>query len=74
MGQLEINPAGLKALGVVLGGVWHAPVDVTEVAAVQAAPAEFRGRQGGKLRLLYRTGQGAPVWLKRLIMRGLNRE
>ncbi|MGH8435202.1 MAG: SDR family oxidoreductase [Pseudomonas sp.] len=53
VGLLDINHAALASLAAELGGVWHAELDVTDPAAVQAALADFAALHDGQLRLLF---------------------
>ncbi|AYC33247.1 SDR family oxidoreductase [Pseudomonas cavernae] len=53
VGLLDVNQAELASLAEELGGAWHAPLDVTDAAAVQQALADFCGQHGGQLRLLF---------------------
>lgn len=53
VGLLDVDEGALAALAAELGGAWHAPLDVVDAAAVQAAVAEFCAQGGGQLRLLF---------------------
>lgn len=53
VGLLDVDEGALAALAAELGGAWHAPLDVVDAAAVQAAVAEFCTQDGGQLRLLF---------------------
>lgn len=53
VGLLDVDEGALAALAAELGGAWHAPLDVVDAAAVQAAVTEFCTQGGGQLRLLF---------------------
>lgn len=53
VGLLDVDEGALAALAAELGGAWHAPLDVVDAAAVQAAVAEFCTQGDGQLRLLF---------------------
>ncbi len=53
VGLLDINHVALASLAAELGGVWHAELDVTDPAAVQAVLADFTALHHGQLRLLF---------------------
>ena len=53
VGLLDVDEGALAALAAELGGAWHAPLDVVDAAAVQAAVTEFCAQGGGQLRLLF---------------------
>ena len=53
VGLLDVDEGALAALAAELGGAWHAPLDVVDAAAAQAAVTEFCTQGGGQLRLLF---------------------
>ncbi|MBM7059261.1 SDR family oxidoreductase [Pseudomonas sp. UL073] len=53
VGLLDVNHSALASLAAELNGAWHAPLDVTDAAAVQQALADFCAQHQGQLRLLF---------------------
>ena len=53
VGLLDIAPQPLEELSAELGGLWYQALDVTDLAAVEGALADFCGRHDGQLRLLF---------------------
>ncbi|BBP82611.1 short-chain dehydrogenase [Pseudomonas sp. Pc102] len=53
VGLLDIAPRPLEELSAELGGLWYQALDVTDLAAVEGALADFCGRHDGQLRLLF---------------------
>lgn len=53
VGLIDLDPEALATQAAALGGVWHRALDVTDLAAVEAALADFCGRHDGQLRLLF---------------------
>ncbi|WP_137823370.1 SDR family oxidoreductase [Pseudomonas sp. D(2018)] len=53
VGLIDRDAAALATQAAALGGAWHQALDVTDLAAVEAALADFCGCHAGQLRLLF---------------------